>query len=1327
MSVKIKFWSERALMVLAVMGIAGTSYGRATVRPGDDTKRKVDKTSLLRTAANCNEGQDKEFLDINNVRAMIMTGGDMWWDRGTTNASYEVPKGSGKHALYAGALWVGGYDTQGQLKVTAQTYRQTGNDYWPGPLSSDASNNTIDQATCSAWDYLWKVNKSDIIRFNELIAGGNEDAVADPVFNVIKYWPASGNVNAQGANGTNLFSTMVPGRNYAPYVDVDGVPGYDWRGGDYPDINGDQYIFRVYNDMGNTKSQTGSLGIGLEVQGSAFAYATKDYLNDATFYNYRLINRGSLTMDSTYTATWTDADLGFACDDYIGCDTGRGLGILYNSSTTDGSGQSNSYGSQVPMVGVDFFIGPARITYDTDSNKWDTLRLKMSNFTYFSNSGCQGSISGPPPDEITDPDNAIEFYRYMTGSNKLGNPFTYDFQGTRTPTKGYGGGPSTNSVFFGEVNSGWSECFCNNPAYDRRFIHSAGPFKLTGGGVTNDITIGVVWVADVGGCPNTSFGKIRLADDAIQELFDNNFKTIEGPESPRLVIREMDRKLIFYMLNDSNSTNYREQYGYSPDPKYRVYSSKATKLGYTQEQAIYKFEGYRVFQLKNSEVQPAQIFGENGEVDNNVAVEVFQCDIKNGITEVWSHERDARSTNEIHPVLKVKGQDKGIVHSFELTTDAFASGDDKQLVNYRTYRYVAIAYGVNNFRPYKDGLIDSTQDKPYLESAHSAGGKPIPIYTPMPNPANGDMGTVVNSDYGMGVKVTRIEGTGNGGNILQMDKASEELAVAGPGYHAKNPTYEPSAGPVNVKVIDPVKIKPMDWEIFLRGAQLSPAARGINPDSGTWELRGSNGSESVTIFSESNIRILNEQILEKYGLSVNIAQTVRPGDDQPSGNGYITSDITYVENSKTWLAGVQDEEDRSYQNWILSGNHTENPTPPPPCNWNDKSSDTLSFYEDMINNNTLVQKTWAPYPLAADDSRTVCGFGVAKNGSQPGNLFELQSVDLVFTSDKSKWTRCMVVETQDDATLSEGKKNKFLLREHAGWNLEYNGNQPIYSSNPDDVGMSWFPGYAINQETGERLNIFFGEDSWQKSQNGADMLWNPTSTLFTAFGEPSFGGKHYVYIANTRYDECRAFRQKLLTPGVTQLEPFSATMWVGTPMLRIGGSFLSIEKGMIPTETRLRFRVTRPYARYTPDASVPLRNNALPLYSFSTKQYAPVPLDQAGNPYNSDKQRLLDQIFVVPNPYYAYNNYEGSRLDSRVRIINLPRKATISIYSLDGSLIRQLSKDNANVSFIDWDTRNAKGLPIASGMYLVHVKADNIGETVIRWFGAMKPIDITNF
>ena len=92
-------------------------------------------TSPLQTLAyNCAVGTAQTLLDINNVKTTILNGGDMWWD--LSNGRYEIPKGSGKHSMFAGALWIGGYDDNGQLKVAGQTYRQSGTDYWPGPLDN---------------------------------------------------------------------------------------------------------------------------------------------------------------------------------------------------------------------------------------------------------------------------------------------------------------------------------------------------------------------------------------------------------------------------------------------------------------------------------------------------------------------------------------------------------------------------------------------------------------------------------------------------------------------------------------------------------------------------------------------------------------------------------------------------------------------------------------------------------------------------------------------------------------------------------------------------------------------------------------------------------------------------------------------------------------------------------------------------------------------------------------------------------------------------------------------------------------------------------------
>src|SRR3954471_11697903 len=89
------------------------------------TERKLSSPQLKATA--CSPGIATADLDIGNVRARILTNGDMWWD--LANPKYEIPKGSGKHSMFTGSLWFGGVDAGSQVKVAAQTYRQTGSDF----------------------------------------------------------------------------------------------------------------------------------------------------------------------------------------------------------------------------------------------------------------------------------------------------------------------------------------------------------------------------------------------------------------------------------------------------------------------------------------------------------------------------------------------------------------------------------------------------------------------------------------------------------------------------------------------------------------------------------------------------------------------------------------------------------------------------------------------------------------------------------------------------------------------------------------------------------------------------------------------------------------------------------------------------------------------------------------------------------------------------------------------------------------------------------------------------------------------------------------------
>jgi len=61
-----------------------------------------------------------------------------------------------------------------------------------------------------------------------------------------------------------------------------------------------------------------------------------------------IINKSNNTYDSTFVALWDDPDLGYAGDDFVGCDTTLSLGYCYNASNTD-----NVYGSAPPAIGRD--------------------------------------------------------------------------------------------------------------------------------------------------------------------------------------------------------------------------------------------------------------------------------------------------------------------------------------------------------------------------------------------------------------------------------------------------------------------------------------------------------------------------------------------------------------------------------------------------------------------------------------------------------------------------------------------------------------------------------------------------------------------------------------------------------------------------------------------------------------------------------------------------------------------------------------------------------------------------------------------------------------
>lgn len=1308
--------------------------------------------SNYKVAANCSKTTAKTDLDINNVRTTILISGDMWWD--LVDAKYEVPKGSGKNSLYAGALWIGGIDSQNQLKLAAQTYRQSGSDFWGGPL--DLVKVDIDANECAKYDRHWKMDRNEVEQFK------NGEIAATP--DIIS-WPGNGEYLTK--NQAHYLAPFYDGNSdgkYTPlitYTDVNGkkIP-YDYPYYDYDQnpkcdgvLFGDQTIWWVFNDVGNIHTETTGNPIGLEIRAQAFGFKTNDDINNMTFYNYEIFNRSSYTLKDTYFGVWVDSDLGYAFDDYVGCDVSRGLGYSYNGDAEDeGAG---AYGINPPAVGLDFFRGPMADAHDgIDNNRngviddssfvngaWvSTEQIIMSKFVYYNNDYS----------DIGNPTTPAHYYNYLKGFWKDGTPMTYGgsgFHGT-TPCDFMFPG-NTDPKFPGTP---WTEVSANNTPNDRRFMQSAGKFTLTPGAV-NQITVGVVWARASQGGPVASVNKLKVVDDKAQKLFDNCFKVVNGPDAPSVTVRELDKQVILTLENDPKkfSNNIGEKY-----------AEKDPNIPKGVPDSMYKFQGYKVYQLKDQTVDISEIS------NPDKARLVAQSDVKDGVGRIvnyYYYDINLSLYAQV-PTEMVNGADAGVEHVISLTTDAFAMGEPK-LVNHKTYYYMAFAYAYNAG---EEKMAADKEKEPFL-----SGRRNVKKYSAIPHftaPENG--GTVLNSSYNTIPKVTRIEGGGNGGQIMDIDDASLS-EIIGDKNQIDFPVYV--KGPVKVRVVDPMRVTGENFGVDYTISGDKQA----NLDTASWKLIKL--ATNDTLKSERNISAPYEQIFGNLGISVNTNQVKYfPGYDTLGlyNNGFLGASKTYSDSTKPWLSGISDFDGafsgNSSMDWILAGSDGADAT----------KMDVNQVYEKVLDG------TWAPYRLcsyfadgpALNEAKIMSPFG--KFLQYTNRIKETPSIVVVFTADKSRWSRSVVVESMPTTSAPVGLKcGKKKLN-----SLDINGNAE------STTGLGWFPGFAVNAETGERLNIMFGENSNDPKNNGNDMKWNPTSSFVNATYDTLLaGGRHYIYIMNSKYDKCRRYDSLFNVGGISIFKVYKEAAWVTIPMLRNN-------RALLETDAKVRISVSRPYCRYSPFSPdilnpgpleigkkycvklEPIKCNGIvynrgEVFTAAATTYSPAnPLDiysvavfnvntpqtlNEGKPKYTFStvglapkknqtevgKKALDLINIVPNPYYAFSTYEKNQLDNRVKITNLPNNCSVSIFMMNGTLVRRLSRNISTTlpngsdisdgfeekgnnrtnleTSLDWDLKNTAGIPISSGIYIIHIDAPGLGEKVIKWFGVMRPVDLDTY
>jgi hypothetical protein len=363
-------------------------------------------------------------LDINNVRTTITNVGSLF--NNGVNARFEVPKGSigglNKSTIWAAAPWIAAV-SNGQLYLTAETYRQQGKDIQQGPVLS-----AYTSASLTYWDQLWKITKRDLDTFRIRVQNGLD--VTSVTFQDIMEWPARGNV--YGGDSVN---------EYAPFVDVNNNHLYEPLLGDYPMIKGDLCIYTIINDD-ITHTESGGQAMQLDIHRMAYAYFTNDVLNNTVFVDYKIVNRSNRNYDSLVFSSWVDFDLGYSSDDYVGTDSARNMIYAYNGDPNDQS-----------LMGYGL-TPPAQACVLLNQKMWTTM--------YYNNT--DNPISG----NVTAPS---DYYAYMLGLWKDGTPKTAADTGYLT------NGPVTRFSFNGDpcANSGWWEGSAALQPGDRRILASIAP------------------------------------------------------------------------------------------------------------------------------------------------------------------------------------------------------------------------------------------------------------------------------------------------------------------------------------------------------------------------------------------------------------------------------------------------------------------------------------------------------------------------------------------------------------------------------------------------------------------------------------------------------------------------------------------------------------------------------------------------------------------------------------------------------------------------------------------------------------------------------------
>ncbi len=114
---------------------------------------------------------------------------------------------------------------------------------------------------------------------------------------------------------------------------------------------------------------------------------------------------------------------------------------------------------------------------------------------------------------------------------------------------------------------------------------------------------------------------------------------------------------------------------------------------------------------------------------------------------------------------------------------------------------------------------------------------------------------------------------------------------------------------------------------------------------------------------------------------------------------------------------------------------------------------------------------------------------------------------------------------------------------------------------------------------------------------------------------------------------------------------------------------------------------------------------------------------EAGEIAQDAGSSVLDNIYVVPNPYVGFNDIEPTnalaneiRGERRIYFENLPPECTIRIYNVAGDFINVIEHNSGMQNGREyWNLLNEDGFSISYGIYIAHIDAPGIGEKIVKF------------